>query len=97
MRSAFADPDDPLQGLCFAGRVAEEFKLITGTWVSAGTLRADAIAAASPWVRDVVVCGLNESYVALLVWPNLSATSELAGADDPENYLHPSRRSGEDC
>lgn len=79
----FADPDDPLQGLCFAGRVAEEFKLITGTWVSAGTLRADAIAAASPWVRDVVVCGLNESYVALLVWPNLSNTAEVAGADDP--------------
>ncbi len=79
----FADPDDPLQGLSFAGRVAEEFKLITGTWVSAGTLRADAIASASPWVRDVVVCGLNESYVALLVWPNLSATSEVAGSDDP--------------
>jgi feruloyl-CoA synthase len=79
----FADPNDPLQGLCFAGRVAEEFKLITGTWVSAGTLRADAIAAASPWVRDVVVCGLNESYVALLVWPNLNAASELAGSDDP--------------
>ena len=68
---------------CFAGRVAEEFKLITGTWVSAGTLRADAVAAASPWVRDVVVCGLNESYVALLVWPNLSTTAEVAGADDP--------------
>ena len=79
----FADPDDPLQGLCFAGRVAEEFKLITGTWVAAGTLRADAIAAASPWVRDVVVCGLNEPYVALLVWPNLNASSEVAGAADP--------------
>ncbi len=89
----FADPDDPLQGLCFAGRVAEEFKLITGTWVSAGTLRADVIAAASPWVRDAVVCGLNESYVALLVWPNLNATSELAGTDDPAAIcLHPDVR-----
>ena len=79
----FADPDDPLQGLSFAGRVAEEFKLITGTWVSAGTLRADAIAAASPWVRDVVVCGLNESFVSLLVWPNLNTTSEVAGTEEP--------------
>ena len=79
----FADPGKPLEGLTFAGRVAEEFKLVTGTWVSAGTLRADAIAAASPWVRDVVVCGLNESFVALLVWPNLGACAEVAGTDDP--------------
>ena len=35
------------------------------------------------WVRDVVVCGLNEPYVALLVWPNLNAASEVAGSDDP--------------
>ncbi len=78
----FADDDDPAQGLIFAGRVAEEFKLVSGTWVSAGTLRSQAIAAASPLVRDVVVCGLNRDYVALLIWPNLAACESLAGSPD---------------
>lgn len=80
----FVEPDDPTAGLAFAGRVAEEFKLITGTWVSAGTLRADALAAASPWLRDIVVCGLNESFIAVLAWPNISACEDLAGTSDPE-------------
>lgn len=79
----FADAADPTEGLCFAGRVAEEFKLVTGTWVSAGTLRADAVTAASPYVRDVVVCGLNENYVGLLIWPNLEACAQEASATDP--------------
>ena len=79
----FADPDDPLQGLCFAGRVAEEFKLQTGTWVSAGTLRADLVTAASPYVKDAVICGLNENYVAILAWPNLQSCAALAGSEDP--------------
>lgn len=83
----FADPSDPQLGLCFAGRVAEEFKLITGTWVAAGTLRSEAVASASPYIRDAVVCGLNQSYVALLVWPNLSACEALAGTDDPAGIV----------
>ena len=74
----FRDPVDPDRGLVFAGRVAEDFKLQSGTWVSAGTLRSQAVAAASPLVRDVVVCGLNEENVALLVWPNLEQCARLA-------------------
>ena len=80
----FADSNDPAQGLCFAGRVAEEFKLMTGTWVAAGTLRSEAVASASPYIRDAVVCGLNQDYVALLLWPNIAACESLAGSDDPE-------------
>lgn len=80
----FAEPDDPAQGLCFAGRVREEFKLQTGTWVSAGTLRADVVTAASPYIKDAVICGLNRTFVAVLAWPNLSACATLAGSDDPE-------------
>ena len=83
----FADPADPTQGLCFAGRVAEEFKLVSGTWVAAGTLRADAVTAASPYVRDVVVCGLNQGFVALLVWPNLQACAALAGTQDTASIV----------
>ncbi|MBW2612069.1 MAG: AMP-binding protein [Deltaproteobacteria bacterium] len=78
----FADPDDPVKGLCFAGRVAEEFKLQTGTWVSAGTLRADVVTAASPYLKDAVICGLNEKYIAILAWPNPQACAPLAGSEE---------------
>ena len=74
----FANDQDYKQGLCFAGRVSEEFKLQSGTWVSAGTLRAEAVTAASPYIRDVVVCGLNQHNIALLIWPNLNVCSALA-------------------
>ncbi len=53
----FIDENDPAQGLVFDGRVTEDFKLDSGTWVSAGTLRAQAVAAASPLIFDCVVCG----------------------------------------
>ncbi|MEM7019948.1 MAG: acyl-CoA synthetase, partial [Pseudomonadota bacterium] len=78
----FFDSDNPVKGLCFAGRVSEEFKLQTGTWVSAGTLRAEVVAAASPYVRDVVVCGLNETYIALMIWPNLDNCAKLTDSTD---------------
>jgi feruloyl-CoA synthase len=86
----FADPTDPSAGLCFAGRVAEEFKLITGTWVSAGTLRAHAVTATSPYVRDVVVCGINENFVGLLIWPNLRNCARLARTDKPDEIIESS-------
>jgi len=47
----FVDPQDPVQGIIFAGRVVEDFKLTTGTFVHVGSLRTDAIAAATPVVR----------------------------------------------
>ena len=67
---AFADPECPEAGLRFAGRIAEQFKLMTGTWVSAGTLRAQLVAALAPKARDVVICGLNQSFIAILIWLN---------------------------
>ena len=73
----FFDPDDPDEGLVFAGRVAEQFKLQTGTWVSAGSLRAEIVTATSPYVRDAVICGLNQTYVAALVWLNLDQSADL--------------------
>ena len=87
----FVDPDDPAQGLVFDGRVTEDFKLSSGTWVSAGTLRADVVAAASPLLQDAVVCGLDKPYVALLAWPNVGALTELAeGAPTPDDMVkHP--------
>lgn len=87
----FVDPADPAQGLIFDGRVTEDFKLSTGTWVSAGTLRADVVASASPLLQDAVVCGLDQPYVALLAWPNMATLAELAtGASTPQEMVaHP--------
>ncbi len=74
----FVDEAVPEQGLVFDGRVTEDFKLDTGTWVSVGTLRAQALAAASPALQDCVVCGHDKPFVALLAWPNTSAVREIA-------------------
>ncbi|WP_084398121.1 feruloyl-CoA synthase [Henriciella aquimarina] len=66
----FRDPDDPDKGLAFDGRIAEEFKLANGTWVSAGTVRVKAVEAVDGALSDVVVCGLNENEIALLGFLN---------------------------
>src|SRR3954451_12464185 len=78
------DPADPNKGLVFDGRVVEDFKLLTGTFVSVGNLRVQALAAASPLLQDAVVCGHDRDYVALLAWPNAAAAQEIAGAPDAE-------------
>ena len=78
----FADPDDPLKGLVFDGRVAEDFKLTTGTWVNSGGVRVAALSAASPVLQDVVVAGHDRDFVALLAWPNLAGCRSLCGDND---------------
>jgi len=74
----FADPADPAKGLLFDGRLAEDFKLATGTWVSVGPLRAAFIAHCAPLVRDVVLAGADRDDVAALVFPDLDACRRLA-------------------
>src|SRR5262249_62092466 len=69
----FVDPDDPLQGIIFAGRVVEDFKLTTGTFVHVGPLRTDVIAAAAPVVQDALVAGPDPPVIRLLDWTHLSA------------------------
>ncbi|WP_316174592.1 AMP-binding protein [Bradyrhizobium sp. SZCCHNRI1073] len=75
----FVDPNDPAQGIIFAGRVVEDFKLTTGTFVHVGSLRTDAIAAATPAIHDALVTGQDREYVGLLAWPNLHACRQLVG------------------
>lgn len=75
----FVDPADPVQGIIFAGRVVEDFKLTTGTFVHVGSLRTDAIAAATPVVQDALVAGQDRPFVALLAWPNLHACRQIVG------------------
>ena len=66
----FLDSNDPAKGLIFDGRVAENFKLLSGTWVAAGTLRLAAISAAAPVIQDAVVTGHDRNEVGLLVFPS---------------------------
>jgi feruloyl-CoA synthase len=74
----FEDAADPAKGLLFDGRLAEDFKLATGTWVSAGPLRAAFIVHCAPLVRDVVLAGADRDEVAALVFPDLDACRKLA-------------------
>ena len=78
----FVDPEDPVQGIIFAGRVVEDFKLTTGTFVHVGSLRTDAIAAATPVVQDALVAGQDRPFVGLLAWPNLHACRQIVGDSD---------------
>jgi len=82
----FADPADPKQGLLFDGRVAEDFKLSTGTWVSVGPLRAQFVNAGAPYVRDVVFAGRDRDDITALVFPDIEACRRLGphkAADAP--------------
>ncbi|MBI5258644.1 MAG: feruloyl-CoA synthase [Burkholderiales bacterium] len=71
------DPEHPECGVAFDGRVAEDFKLMSGTWVSVGTLRVRAVTALAPLAADVVVTGHDREEVGLLVFPS-PAARELA-------------------
>ncbi len=79
---AFADPERPELGLFFDGRVSEDFKLTSGTWVSVGTLRIAGIAALAPLAQDIVVTGHNADDVRFLVFPNVAACRALAKLPD---------------
>jgi feruloyl-CoA synthase len=74
----FADPAEPAKGLLFDGRLVEDFKLATGTWVSVGPLRAAFIAHCAPLARDVVFAGADRDEIAALVFPDLDACRKLA-------------------
>jgi feruloyl-CoA synthase len=71
-----------VQGIIFAGRVVEDFKLTTGTFVHVGSLRTDAIAAATPVVQDALVAGQDRPFIGLLAWPNLHACRQIVGDPD---------------
>ena len=93
----FFDENDPALGFVFNGRVAEDFKLATGTWVSVGPLRLRFIAHFAPYVTDLVVAGHDRDDAAALVVPNIAACASLAGlldaASDAKILAHPEVRS----
>lgn len=74
------DPTDPARGLMFDGRMSEDFKLMTGTWVRAAQLRLDLLAALAPYVSDLVLTGQGREEVGMLLIPN-RATIAAQGWD----------------
>jgi len=83
----FLDDNDPAQGMVFDGRVTEDFKLDSGTWVSVGTLRPDLVAACSPWVMDAVICGQDKPFIGALFWLSMAGMQTLAADEGPGTPL----------
>jgi feruloyl-CoA synthase len=83
----FVDPDRPEKGLLFDGRVSEDFKLDSGTWVNAGMLRVQAVAALAPYAQDVVLAGHDRAEIGLLVFPNVVACRAVCPGLAPDAPL----------
>jgi feruloyl-CoA synthase len=75
----FATAGDPAGGFIFDGRVSEDFKLMTGTWVSVGPLRSRLISALSPLIRDAVIAGHDRDQIMALVFPDMEACRTALG------------------
>lgn len=90
---SFFDPAQPERGLVFDGRMAEDFKLSTGTRVHVGKLRMQGIAALAPIAQDIVVTGHDGDECGFLIFPNVVACRDAAGlpgdAPLPEVLQHP--------
>jgi feruloyl-CoA synthase len=86
----FVDPDRPERGLVFDGRISEDFKLDSGTWVNVGMLRVQALEALAPVAQDIVIAGHDRSEIGLLIFPNVGACRALCAelpADTPAELL----------
>jgi feruloyl-CoA synthase len=80
------DPEEPRRGIVFDGRLGENFKLTSGTWVTVGALRVALIAAAAPIIEDAVITGHDRDEIGLLIFPSLAGCRGLCahlGADAP--------------
>lgn len=93
----FVDAERPELGLLFDGRVGEDFKLLTGTWVHVGSLRVKGIEAMSPIAQDIVVTGHNRDEIGFLIFPNVSECRALCphlppDADLADVFLNPAVR-----
>ena len=76
---AFFDPQDPSKGFAFQGRISEDFKLSTGTFVRVGAVRTKLLAHFGDLVYDIVIAGHDRAFVCALVFPNVATCREVAG------------------
>jgi feruloyl-CoA synthase len=88
------DTADPGKGIAFDGRLTEDFKLTTGTWVHVGAVRLGTLAAASPALQDAVIAGENRAFLGMLAWLNAASCHKLIGSQAPlpELACHPAVR-----
>ena len=86
-----AEPGNYEAGFVFDGRVSEDFKLATGTWVSVGPLRLALLAALTPLAQDVVIAGQDRDDVAALVFPDFAALADIAPGLAPEAAVRDDR------
>jgi feruloyl-CoA synthase len=77
------DPADPGRGILFDGRIAEDFKLSSGTWVNAGHLRIGLVSACGGLLQDAVIAGHDRDFVSALAWINLAEAGRIAGEMAP--------------
>ena len=75
------DPSDPSRGIDFDGRVVENFKLLTGTWVDVGSLRLAVVNSCAPLFQDGLVTGHDKNYLGFLAWPNMEACKKFIGQE----------------
>jgi len=78
----FIDEQKPSRGFLFDGRVSEDFKLDTGTWVSVGTLKAHMIHEFAPYIQDVVIVGRDRGFISALVFPDVEHCRHLIDSEE---------------
>ena len=88
-----ADAERPERGVVFNGRVAEDFKLSSGSWVSVGTLRVELVSQLAPLVQDIVLTGHNRDEVGMLVFPSAAGVADTARLEEALRALMRARRS----
>lgn len=77
----FVDPEEPSRGLLFDGRVSENFKLLSGTWVHVGALRLQLLSALGPAIQDAVITGHDREEICLILFPNVDGCRRLVERD----------------
>jgi feruloyl-CoA synthase len=83
------DPTQPERGLRFAGRIAEDFKLATGTWVNVAAVKSALLSACGGVLQDCVIAGHDRDYIAALAWVNPTAAAQAAGRGHPAGSQGP--------
>ncbi len=83
----FVDENDPNKGMIFDGRIAEDFKLDTGTWVSVGVLKAKLIAAGNGLIQDAAITGHDRSFLGAIIFPNIEFCKKISGLGENASLI----------
>ena len=87
----WVDPQRPIEGLEFAGRIAEDFKLLSATWVQASIVRRDLVEALQPYVMDAVICAPDHPWLGALVWLTVPDDAAVRAGSGHQAWPHSTR------